>query len=520
MIKIKFFSNFCSSAKCSLLFSKSYNTELDSYYGNKYIFTENNDYTHAIILNTVMPLLTIPKENVLGLACEPIEYLFLTYEFIDYAKKNIGTYYIGTKYNLPEPFVEYYSFLWHSTPLIKQPDISIKTKIMSIIFSEKKDAPGHKYRHIIVERILKSKLPIDIFGRGCELYKDNNDIRIKGSFKESEPYIDYKYHITIENFRHNSYVSEKFTNSIIYGCTQLYLGAYKIDDYFPNSCFKLSGNIENDMKLIEGVCTGKLDIIKKNINYPNNMKLTEHIKNKYLSNQKYSIITGASSNHKKSLYQFINSIYKNITIPIDIYVYDLGLDIDFINILLSKFPKIIFKKFDYSKYPEYYNININAGEYAWKPAIIKEIADITTGYIIWCDAGNIIKDNFNLDNIKHILDIYKIYSPLSGGIISEWTHKLVIDKFNIINNDNILNERNKNGAILAFNLNHDNVREFINDFAQKASIREYIAPYGSNRLNHRQDQALFTILYYYFCYKYKLEYISLNLGISIHNDCD
>jgi hypothetical protein len=278
MIKIKVFATFCDPYNCSRQFKSSFQTHLDKDYGNTYIFTEDDNYTHAIILNTAMPILTIPKENVLGLACEPIEYLFLTYEFIDYAKKNIGKYYIGTKYNLPEPFIEYYPFLWHSTPLLKQLNLIMKTKVMSIIFSEKKDAPGHKYRHTIVEQILKSNLPIDIYGRGCELYKDIKDPRFKGKFSVSEPYIDYKYHITIENFRHNSYVSEKFTNSIIYGCTQLYLGAYKIDEYFPNSCFKLSGNIDNDMKLIEAICIGKFDNIKKCLEYPNNMKLTEHIK--------------------------------------------------------------------------------------------------------------------------------------------------------------------------------------------------------------------------------------------------
>ena len=39
----------------------------------------------------------IPKKNVIGLAYEPIFYLGLTEQFIEYAKANIGTYYIGDK---------------------------------------------------------------------------------------------------------------------------------------------------------------------------------------------------------------------------------------------------------------------------------------------------------------------------------------------------------------------------------------------------------------------------------------
>jgi hypothetical protein len=59
------------------------------------------------------------------------------------------------------------------------------------------------------------------------------------------------------------------------------LGAYKVDDYFPNSCFKLSGNIEIDIKLITAICDGKMVSIKKNIEYPSKMKFIEFIKNEW-----------------------------------------------------------------------------------------------------------------------------------------------------------------------------------------------------------------------------------------------
>jgi len=143
MIKIKIFCSFATSKKCKEVFEKiNYVNEI-SFYGKdkKYYFTNNDDFTHAIIINTAMPDLKIPKENVLGLAFEPIIFLGLTQEFIDYAKNHIGRYFIGDKKQLPEPFIEHFGYMWHSRPPM---EVSIKNKRMSIIVSEKQFTSGHK----------------------------------------------------------------------------------------------------------------------------------------------------------------------------------------------------------------------------------------------------------------------------------------------------------------------------------------------------------------------------------------
>jgi hypothetical protein len=78
---------------------------------------------------------------------------------------------------------------------------------------------------------------------------------------------------------------------------------------------------------------------------------------------------------------------------------------------------------------------------------------------------------------------------------------------------------NRNGAILAFLIGKPEVRDFIKQFAECACIKDCIAPPGSSRKNHRQDQAVFTILYYKFITSHDIP-VCYNkyLGISIHND--
>lgn len=232
---------------------------MENYGENKEIYiTEKDDYTHAVILNTGMPTnLRVPKDRVIGLALEPVQFLNLTQEFVQYAKTNIGKYYIGDKYIgdkyiLPEPFVEGYTYMFYNPPLTHIPT---KTNRMSLMVSQKNMAPGHKYRHKLVQAILKSDLPIDIWGRGDIYYSKLKDPRIKGKFDRYEPYESYDFHICIENFESNHYFSEKIVNTLLCGASPVYLGCRNINNYFPNYVTSLSGSVEHDMVLLRDILT-------------------------------------------------------------------------------------------------------------------------------------------------------------------------------------------------------------------------------------------------------------------------
>jgi hypothetical protein len=222
-------------------------------YGVKINITNGDDYDHAIILNTAMPNLKpgISRERVVGLAFEPPKFLQLTSEFVEYAKRYIGNYYIGDATGLPAPFKERYSHMWYNPPLQEPPK---KSKVMSIMVSEKMGERGHLYRHELVNKILETELPIDIWGRGCKFYSFMQDERVKGDFKEIEPYQVYQFHICIENFQLNEYFSEKIMNPLLCSTTPIYLGCNNIENYFPNNVIALSGDVKTDLELLTKVC--------------------------------------------------------------------------------------------------------------------------------------------------------------------------------------------------------------------------------------------------------------------------
>ena len=256
-IRIRFFSDFCSSETCKKNYEKMCLYKKIDYYGktNKIYITTTETYTHAFLLNCPIPgNLQVEKECVIGFAHEPPNNscLQLYYNnFIEFAQKNIGKYFIGSIGSLPSPpFIGHHGFLFHEMPSNISMFPNKKTKLMSIMVSHKSYTIGHKYRHALVSYILKHNMPIDIWGNGAKFYKqrfpENNNIY--GDFKSMAEMCDnYTFTIAIENTCHDHYFTEKIVNPFMYHTIPLYWGCKKIEEYFPNYSIKLTGNINMDI---------------------------------------------------------------------------------------------------------------------------------------------------------------------------------------------------------------------------------------------------------------------------------
>lgn len=232
------------------------------------------------------------------------------------------------------------------------------------------------------------------------------------------------------------------------------------------------------------------------------------------------IVTGASQNHLRTLNQMVQTFfnfYKNSTTD-TLIVYNLGIsenDWTKFKEKYAEYTNIIYKIFDYSLYPSYLNININAGEYAWKPVIVYDTCTEYNGEIVvWMDAGNKIKNK--LDPLCDFILTNHIHSSVSGGNIKEWTHPKTIEYMKC---ENVFAE-NRNAACIGLNTKTDFIKDLVKEWRDFALIKECIAPEGSGRHNHRQDQAVFSILFDKYQQKYKFNSINQFINYSIHNDID
>ncbi|WP_405565931.1 DUF1647 domain-containing protein [Polaribacter sp. Asnod6-C07] len=237
----------------------------------------------------------------------------------------------------------------------------------------------------------------------------------------------------------------------------------------------------------------------------------------FKNQQELVLVTGSSSSHFKSLYQLLKSIQK-FEKNTKTIVYDLGLKQLENENLLKEFPNIDLRKFDFSKYPEYFNININDGVYAWKPVIFDEVFNEFKCSVCWIDAGNVITQKLIL--LRKVIKYYGFYSPFSKGKIDDWTHPESLKTLGVYNDLDLRKQINLNGACISADYNHKEVNNVITKWKEGALTKNCIAPKGSSRANHRFDQAVLSVLVYKHIPEIGKKMTFKRFGFKIHQDID
>ena len=178
-----------------------------------------------------------------------------------------------------------------------------------------------------------------------------------------------------------------------------------------------------------------------------------------------------------------------------VVVYDLGLQgwqVAILNSLKSAGIFTELRKFDYSKYPEFWNIKVNKGEYGWKVGILSEIVQDFPGIIVWLDSGSLMKTSF-LRNIERLLVNDRcIASPTSSGSFFQWTHPGIYAYYGESKPEKFRHINNCSSGVLVFNTH--TAMELLKKWLDCALHKDCIAPPGSSRKNHRQDQAALTYI--------------------------
>lgn len=113
-------------------------------------------------------------------------------------------------------------FMPYGTTFLSENEFKLykKTKLISMISSNKNFLPGHRFRLEVVERLGKTS-SVDIFGRGF------NEIERKCS-----GLADYCYSIAIENSKYDFWFTEKLIDCFLAGTVPIYYGCPSISNFF------------------------------------------------------------------------------------------------------------------------------------------------------------------------------------------------------------------------------------------------------------------------------------------------
>ena len=149
---------------------------------------------------------------------------------------------------------------------IKKPMIYEKSKMISMISSNKNICPGHAKR---LEWVDKLRDRVDLYGRGF------NEIKNK-----EEGLCEYMFSVAIENGEYETYFTEKILDCFATGTIPVYLGAPDIGNHF-----NIDGilPLNEDLRISRETYVEKIDAVRDNLERVKQIEILEDfIWEKYL----------------------------------------------------------------------------------------------------------------------------------------------------------------------------------------------------------------------------------------------
>jgi len=141
---------------------------------------------------------------------------------------------------------------------IQEPKIYEKSKMISMISSNKRMCEGHLKRLEWIERIGDQ---VDLYGRGF------NEIALK-----EEGLCDYMFSVAIENGQYETYFTEKLLDCFATGTIPVYLGAPDIGKYFNKDGII---DLTEEFDVSEDIYYSRMDAIKENLEKAKEMEILE-----------------------------------------------------------------------------------------------------------------------------------------------------------------------------------------------------------------------------------------------------
>lgn len=162
--------------------------------------------------------------------------------------------------------------LCSSKSFINCGDVYKKTKLVSMVASNKIMCQEHRYRQQMIQKFSNK---CDHFGRGFRYLKDKKD-----GLK------DYCFSITMENATYSNMFTEKITDCFMCGTIPIYYGISNIGDFFnPDGIIILNGDFKIEDLSFE-LYQSKIEAVKENYKIANEMFLAEdYIYKNFIKNE-------------------------------------------------------------------------------------------------------------------------------------------------------------------------------------------------------------------------------------------
>jgi hypothetical protein len=229
----------------------------------------------VLVDNAVYQVDNIPSQTKIAWLLEPMELLPSVYQFV--LDNHMKFKYVLTHEKTLLDMNRNFQFIPFGGCWVESENRNVykKTKLVSIISSNKRMLSGHRLRHLVIERN-----NLDVFGGGY------NPIPHKLIGLR-----DYMFSVVIENCKRDFWFTEKIIDCFVTGTAPIYWGCPSIDQFFnPKGLIQVDGldDIEKVLKEISPeVYNDMLPYIEENFELAKRYILAEqHIDEQFIQTGK------------------------------------------------------------------------------------------------------------------------------------------------------------------------------------------------------------------------------------------
>lgn len=231
-----------------------------------------------------------------------------------------------------------------------------------------------------------------------------------------------------------------------------------------------------------------------------------------------TIVSGANQTFFPCLKQLLDNLNK-YSRGIRIVIYDLGLKTEQKIILKKTNSNFNWEELDYSQYPDHVKVSdYHQCSYAFKAVVIFEACQKYGDFLAWFDSSVLFQQDFS--ELLATLRNNSLYSPRSRRTIGQMTHPGTLLYFNLKSKDyskKILRLNERHSGLIGINYNLKWCQDLIREWKDLSLIKDCITPDGSNRDNHRQDQSIWSLLFYKYQRRHKFKIINHFINFTVHN---
>jgi hypothetical protein len=198
-----------------------------------------------------------------------------------------------------------------------------------------------------------------------------------------------------------------------------------------------------------------------------------------------TVVTAADQAYWRCLYQFLRSAERlNLNMRHDVVAYDFGLDAATRRRVQARFPWCEWRTFAFNNYPPHIGANLRA--HAWKPFVIQEVLQSTSGLVLWLDSATLFREI--LDDVMADIRRFGVYSLKGQSTLGAHCDPDILRALSV--SPELARQPERVSGVLGFDTGNPAARKLVSVWCDHHRVPGHVR---AATATHKSDQALLSI---------------------------